>query len=66
MGGAGDSPALVGDPPTGTAENRVVKGPFLLARNVASIPPGVRTTQELPAERAESPDGTGRWPVLLM
>jgi len=28
MGGAGDSPAPVGDPPTGTALSRVAKRPF--------------------------------------
>ena len=30
---------------------------------VIPVPSGVRTTEELPAGRAESPDGTGRLPV---
>src|SRR5437867_9710716 len=52
MGGAGDSPAPVGDPPTGTAASNVAKRPCSLARTVAPVPSG------------ESPDGTGGSPVL--
>src|SRR5438105_14462621 len=50
IGGAGDSPAPVGDPPSGTAESKL--RPSALARTVAPIPSG------------ESPDGTGGSPVL--
>src|SRR5216117_859159 len=52
MGGAGDSPAPVGDPPTGTALSHVARRPFSLPRSVVSVPSG------------GSPDGTGRSPVL--
>src|SRR5207249_5837135 len=52
IGSAGDSPAPVGDPPTGTAESNLGESASLSARTVASIPSG------------ESPDGTGGWPVL--
>ncbi len=52
MGGAGDPPAPVGDPPTGTATSHVAKRPCPLARTVAPVPSG------------ESPDGTGGSPVL--
>src|SRR5881628_3634845 len=52
MGGAGDPPAPVGDPPTGTAASYVAKRPCPLARNVAPVPSG------------KSPDGTGGSPVL--
>src|SRR5712671_908902 len=52
MGGADDSPAPVGDPPTGTAPSHVVKRPFSLPRIVVSVPSG------------GSPDGTGGSPVL--
>src|SRR5207244_7697964 len=52
LGSAGDSPAPVGDPPTGTAESNLGKSASLLARTVAPIPSG------------ESPDGTGGSPVL--
>ena len=52
MGGAGDPPAPVGDPPTGTASGKVAKRPCPLARTVAPVPSG------------ESPDGTGGSPVL--
>ena len=52
MGSAGDSPAPVGDPPTGTAERNDAKRPCPLARTVAPVPSG------------ESPDGTGGSPVL--
>jgi len=64
MGGAGDSPAPVGNLPTGSKESNFAKGPSLLARIVASVPSGpdasgdgtgVGTTQELPAERAGPP-----------
>src|SRR6266487_368186 len=40
MGGAGDSPAPVGDPPTGIALGHVAKRPFSLARTVVSVPSG--------------------------
>ena len=52
IGSAGDSPAPVGDPPTGTAESNLGECASLLARTVAPIPSG------------ESPDGTGGSPVL--
>jgi len=52
MGGAGDSPTPVGDPPTGTALSHVAKRPLSLARAVVSVPSG------------GSPDGTGASPVL--
>src|SRR5438093_2203549 len=52
LGGAGDSPAPVGDPPTGTALSHVAKRPSSKARSVAPVPSG------------ESPDGTGGSPVL--
>ncbi len=40
MGGAGDSPAPVGDPPSGTALSHVAKRPLSLARAVVSVPSG--------------------------
>ena len=52
MGGAGDPPAPVGDPPTGIAASNDAKRPCPLDRTVALIPSG------------ESPDGTGGSPVL--
>src|SRR5438876_11248371 len=52
MGGAGDPPAPVGDPPTGPAAGHVVKRPCPLARAVAPVWSG------------ESPDVTGGSPVL--
>src|SRR6185503_13445137 len=52
MGSAGDSPAPVGDPPTGTAESNFGERLPPLIRSVGSIPSG------------ESPDGTGGSPVL--
>src|SRR2546430_414804 len=52
MGSAGDSPAPVGDPPTGTAQIHVANRPFSLPRTVVSVPSG------------GSPDGTGGSPVL--
>src|SRR5881628_3818335 len=52
MGRAGDSPATVGDSPTGTAVRHVGKRPYPWARIVAPVPSG------------ESPDGTGGSPVL--
>ncbi len=52
MGGAGDSPAPVGDPPTGTAASNIAKRRSPLARTGAPVPSG------------ESPDGTGGSPVL--
>src|SRR2546425_882606 len=52
MGGAGDPPAPVGDPPTGTAASNVAKRPCPLAQTFALVPSG------------ESPDGTGGSPVL--
>src|SRR6266498_3075704 len=51
LGSAGDSPAPVGDPPTGTAEGSLVKR-LSLARDVIPVPSG------------GSPDGTGGSPVL--
>src|SRR6266550_5978461 len=52
MGGAGDPPDTVGDPPTRTAASNVAKRPCPLARTVAPVPSGA------------SPDGTGGSPVL--
>ena len=52
MGSAGDSPAPVRDPPTGSAERNDAKRPCPLARTVSPVPSG------------ESPDGTGGSPVL--
>src|SRR5206468_1190405 len=52
MGGAGDPPAPVGDPPTGTAASNIAMRRSPLARTVAPVPSG------------ESPDGTGGSPVL--
>src|SRR6266446_9356710 len=52
MGSAGDSPAPVGDPPTGTAQIHVANRPFSLPRTVVSVPSG------------GSPDDTGGSPVL--
>jgi len=52
MGGAGDPPAPVGDPPTGTPASKLAKRRFTLARTIARVPSG------------ESPDGTGGSPVL--
>src|SRR2546428_5081456 len=52
MGSAGDSPAPVGDPPTGTALSHVARRPFSLPRTVVSVPSG------------GSPDGTGGSAVL--
>src|SRR5437762_13241398 len=51
LGSAGDSPAPVGDPPTGTAEACLVNR-LSLARAVTPVPSG------------GSPDGTGGSPVL--
>jgi hypothetical protein len=47
MGGAGDSPAPVGDPPTGMGEVAAKKRASRLAADALAIPSG------------ESPDGTG-------
>jgi len=52
MGGTGDPPVPVGDPPTGTSK--------AAARN---WPPGL-AGDALPVPSGESPDGTGQWPVL--
>jgi hypothetical protein len=52
MGGAGDSPAPVGDPPTGTGEVVEGKRASRVAADALAIPSG------------ESPDGTGWKPVL--
>ena len=52
MGGAGELPAPVGDPPAGTAASNVAKSPCPLARTAAPVPSG------------ESPEGTGGSPVL--
>ena len=51
MGSAGDSPAPVGDPPTGMAECTDLKRSSALDRTAVSVPAG------------ESPDGTGGSPV---
>ena len=40
MGSAGDSPAPVGDSPTGTAPSHVANRPFALPRTVVSVPSG--------------------------
>jgi hypothetical protein len=47
MGGAGDSPAPVGDPPTGRSEVVAGKRASKLAADALAVPSG------------ESPDGTG-------
>src|SRR6266571_7486749 len=52
MGGAGDPPAPVGDPPTGTARSNLPTKPARLVRWIAAALSG------------ESPDGTGGSPVL--
>src|SRR6266516_1959405 len=52
MGGAGDPPAPVGDPPTGTPASNVAKMRCSLTQTAALVPSG------------ESPDGTGGSPVL--
>src|SRR5436309_1756693 len=52
MGGAGDPPAPVGDPPTGTAASNVAKRRCPLAQTFTLVPSG------------QSPDGTGGSPVL--
>ncbi|SRR5881394_1943759 len=52
MGDAGDSPAPVGDPPTGTSLSHVAQRAFSLPSTVVCIPFG------------GSPDGTGGSPVL--
>lgn len=52
MGGAGDSPAPVGDTPTGRSGEASSKSPAWLVRVRLAVPSG------------GSPDGTGRWPVL--
>ena len=52
MGSAGDSPAPVGDPPTGTSLDAPSKRLSSFAGDALPVPSG------------ESPDGTGQWPVL--
>lgn len=52
MDSAADSPAPVGDPPTGTGEGTLANRPSSLARTVAPVPSG------------ESPEGPGGAPVL--
>ena len=52
MGGTGDPPVLVGDPPTETRQATPSIWAFSLAGDVLPIPSG------------ESPDGIGQWPVL--
>jgi hypothetical protein len=47
MGGAGDSPAPIGDPPTGTAASNVAKRPCPFARTVA---PRLRPTSRRTAQ----------------
>src|SRR6266540_5282691 len=49
MGRAGDSPAPVGDPPTGMAEACLVKRPVSLARTVTPVPSG--GSPVLPSEK---------------
>ena len=51
MGGTGDPPVPVGDPPTGTSMVALSKRPVSLVGDALPIPSG------------ESPDGTGQWPV---
>src|SRR5439155_22336009 len=51
-GSAGDSPAPVGDPPTGTALSHTANRQLSLPRSVVLVPSG------------ESPDKTGGSPVL--
>ena len=51
-GSAGDSPAPVGDPPTGTTLSHNAKKLFSSPRTIVSVPSG------------GLPDGTGRLPVL--
>src|SRR6266705_3110417 len=53
MGSAGDSPAPVGDSPTGTAPSHVANRPFSLPRTIVSVPSG------------GSPDGTGVLPETI-
>jgi len=52
MGGGGDSPVLVGDPPSETAEHTLTTRSSALARTAVPVPSG------------GSPDGTGGPPVL--
>ncbi|MDQ6630226.1 MAG: 50S ribosome-binding GTPase, partial [Verrucomicrobiota bacterium] len=52
LGGAGDSPAPVGDPPTGTNETILQKSLSTLIKNA----PGISSS--------ESRDETSQWPVL--
>ena len=47
MGGTGDSPVPVGDPPTGMGEALATKPASGLAKDALAVPSG------------ESPDGTG-------
>src|SRR5881397_1421873 len=52
LGGTGDPPVPVGDPPTGIARSGLAKRLSPLAGLAVPVPSG------------ESPDGTGQWPVL--
>ena len=52
MGGTGDPPVPVGDPPTGTSVTAPSKRPISLVGD------------DLPVPSGETPDGTGQWPVL--
>ena len=52
MGGAGDPPAAVGDPPTAMEEAFAIKSSPLLGKDAAFVPSG------------GSPHGTGGSPVL--
>ena len=52
MGGTGDPPLPVGNPPTETSVDALSKRPTSLVGDALPIPSG------------ESPDGTGQWPVL--
>ncbi len=54
MGSAGDSPAPVGDPPTGTAEARLLKRADFVARTVTPVPSG--GSQAAQAGRLCSPE----------
>ena len=52
MGGTGDSPVSVGDPPTGMEAAKAMESASRLVANAPALPSG------------ESPDGTGESPVL--
>ena len=52
MGGTGDSPVSVGDPPAGMESVKAMRSALRLVVNSLALPSG------------ESPDGTGESPVL--